>query len=101
MGFQPVRKLTWGRDLGSVGVPAGNDHGGPASGRSSLDSAGGIGGLLAMQDANGTPTTDTDDLRTSTSMTHRLPRLIAWSKTPHDGPERKEPAWSIGIRSTG
>jgi RHS repeat-associated protein len=44
-----LRKLTWGRDLSG-----------------SLDGAGGIGGLLAIQDANGTTTGEnheTDDLR--------------------------------------
>ena len=50
------RKNTWGLDLGSVGVPAGNDHGGSGA----LDSAGGIGGLLATLDTQGTTTT-TDD----------------------------------------
>ena len=41
-----LRKLTWGRDLSG-----------------SLEGAGGIGGLLAIQDTNGTPSSDTDDLR--------------------------------------
>jgi RHS repeat-associated protein len=41
-----LRKLTWGRDLSG-----------------SLDGAGGIGGLLAIQDTNSTPSSDTDDLR--------------------------------------
>ncbi|HMQ15118.1 MAG TPA: hypothetical protein PKC49_04015 [Phycisphaerae bacterium] len=42
----PAQPLTWGRDLSG-----------------SLDGAGGIGGLLAIQDTNGTPSSDTDDLR--------------------------------------
>ncbi|MBI5864945.1 MAG: hypothetical protein HZB38_10660 [Planctomycetes bacterium] len=43
--YPVLRKFTWGLDLGSVG---------PASGRSPLGSAGGIGGLLASLDTAGT-----------------------------------------------
>lgn len=52
---QPVRKYTWGLDLagqmGGAGVPPAN-----------LEAAGGIGGLLAVQDTNGTPSDPNDDL---------------------------------------
>jgi len=51
-----VRKYTWGLDLaaqaGSVGILP-----------SALEAAGGIGGLLAVQDANGTPNDPNDDLK--------------------------------------
>ena len=54
-GVSPVRSYTWGLDLagqmGSAGVP-------PAS----LEGAGGIGGLLAVSDTNGTPSDAGDDL---------------------------------------
>ena len=53
---QAVKKYTWGLDLAGqagAGTGAGVGAGGPASGRSSsgfLESAGGIGGLLAVED---------------------------------------------------
>ena len=60
-GFQPVRKYTWGLDLAGL---AGAGAGGPDSNRSAsaLESAGGIGGLLAVWDSNGTSGTTTDDM---------------------------------------
>lgn len=54
-GFKPTRKFTWGLDLAG-------QSGGPVSDRSSgLESAGGIGGLLATYDTNGGTTTTADD----------------------------------------
>ncbi len=57
-----LRKYAWGCDLGMGGAPAGSGWRGAGSLPAGLESAGGIGGLLAVEDANGTPATTSDDL---------------------------------------
>jgi RHS repeat-associated protein len=57
-GVSPVRKYTWGLDLAGLSGNPGCNHRTSAF----LERAGGIGGLLAVQDTNGTPSNPADDL---------------------------------------
>ena len=49
-GILPVRKYTWGLDLGGLGGTAVSAVGPAGYGAQALQGAGGVGGLLALED---------------------------------------------------
>jgi hypothetical protein len=98
-GVPPVRKYTWGLDLaglngGGTGILPVNVAAGLSTGRlgdagygaSALQSAGGIGGLLAVQDTSGTPSDPNDDLNYVYAYdgNGNVGQLIDWSHDPND-----------------
>ncbi|MFN0136460.1 MAG: RHS repeat-associated core domain-containing protein [Phycisphaerae bacterium] len=66
-----LRKYTWGRDLSGVGILPAN-----------LESAGGIGGLLAVEDTNATTTTtDDQSLAFLYDANGNVGQVVDWAQT--------------------
>ena len=94
-GNNPIRRYAWGLDVAEVAAGLSTGRSDAGYGAPALQAAGGVGGLLAMQDAQGTPWDPNDDLKYVYlyDANGNVGQLADWSHDPND------PAGAAAVRA--